>query len=85
MRPIPHDYHMHSHFSCDCQAPMAKMCQAAVERGIAEIGFTEHYDLHPLESPCRDWFKLEPWAAELSPGARRIRRPVDRPRRHRAG
>ena len=66
MTLIPIDYHMHSHFSCDCQAPMAKMCQAAVERGIAEIGFTEHYDLHPLESPCRDWFKLDPWAAELA-------------------
>ena len=63
---IPHDYHMHSHFSCDSQAPMAKMCQAAVERGIGEIGFTEHYDLHPLESPCCDWFRLEPWAAELA-------------------
>jgi len=61
---IPHDYHMPSNFSCDCQAAMADMCQAAVERGIAEIGFTEHYDLHPREE-CRDWFKLEPWAAEL--------------------
>ena len=43
---------------------MAEMCQAAIERGVPEIGFTEHYDLHPGEE-CRDWFRLEPWAAEL--------------------
>lgn len=63
---IPHDYHMHSHFSCDCQASMAEMCAAAVARGIAEIGFSEHYDLHAGEADnCRDSFRLEPWAAEL--------------------
>src|SRR4051812_14306200 len=72
--PIPHDYHMHSHHSCDCQAPMAKMCQAAVERGIAEIGFTEHFDWHPGDE-CRGRFKLEPWAAELARG-----RPASAPR-----
>ncbi|MBI3242506.1 MAG: histidinol-phosphatase HisJ family protein [Chloroflexi bacterium] len=62
--PIPHDYHMHSDFSCDCKFPMAEMCRSAVENSIPEIGFTEHYDLHPGET-CRDWFKLEAWAAEL--------------------
>jgi histidinol-phosphatase (PHP family) len=63
---IPHDYHMHSHFSCDCQAHMADMCAAAVDRGIGEIGFSEHYDLFEGESDaCRDYFRLEPWAAEL--------------------
>ncbi len=61
---IPHDYHMHSNFSCDCKFPMAEMCRSAIENGIPEIGFTEHYDLHPGE-PYRDWFKLEPWTAEL--------------------
>jgi histidinol-phosphatase (PHP family) len=45
---------------------MAAMCQAAVERGLPEIGFTEHYDLHPGEAPnCRDAFDLSAWAAEL--------------------
>lgn len=61
---IPHDYHIHSDFSCDGKATMAEMCRAAVENGVREIGFTEHYDLHPGE-PQRDWFRLEPWAAEL--------------------
>src|SRR6476661_7814393 len=62
---IPHDYHMHSTFSCDCQAPMADMCQAAVALGIPEIGFTEHFDHHTRDE-CKDYFKLEPWAAELA-------------------
>jgi histidinol-phosphatase (PHP family) len=61
---IPHDYHMHSNFSCDCQATMQQMCDAAIDFKVPEIGFTEHYDLHPGES-CRDWFKLEPWSAEI--------------------
>lgn len=63
--PIPIDYHMHTHFSCDSHATMAAMCQAAVDKGVAEVGFTEHYDLHPNETDCRDSFRLEPWSAEL--------------------
>jgi histidinol-phosphatase (PHP family) len=55
---------MHSNFSCDCRAAMAEMCRAAVAQGLPEIGFTEHYDLHPGE-PQPDWFRLEAWAAEL--------------------
>ncbi len=62
---IPHDYHVHSHYSCDSQATMADMCRAAVAQGIQEIGFTEHFDLHPGEKECRDWFRLDAWAAEL--------------------
>ena len=61
---IPQDYHMHSTFSCDCRAPMETMCRSAIEKGIPEIGFTEHYDLHPGEA-CTDWFKPEPWWAEI--------------------
>jgi histidinol-phosphatase (PHP family) len=61
---IPQDYHMHSRFSCDCHIAMADMCQAAIDKGIAEIGFTEHFDHHTRDE-CRDYFQLEPWAAEL--------------------
>jgi histidinol-phosphatase (PHP family) len=57
---------MHTNFSCDCTASMEAMCRAAIAKGIPEIGFTEHYDLVPGDSPeCRDAFRLEPWAAEL--------------------
>lgn len=43
---------------------MADMCRSAIAQGIPEIGFTEHYDLHPNE-PCRDWFRAKAWWAEL--------------------
>lgn len=62
---IPQDYHMHSNFSCDCQWSMAEMCQSAIDRGIRENGFTEHYDLHPGER-CRDWFRPAPWWEEVT-------------------
>jgi len=61
---LPQDYHMHTLFSPDSKAPMEVMCRAALASGIREIGFSEHYDLHPLEG-TRDWFRPEPWFAEL--------------------
>ena len=41
------------------------MCRAAIAQGIPEIGFTEHYDL-AVGDPQRDWFRPEPWLAELT-------------------
>jgi histidinol-phosphatase (PHP family) len=62
---IPQDYHMHSNFSCDCEAPMADMCRSAIAKGIAEIGFTEHFDHHSGD-PHRDWFRPQSWLDELA-------------------
>lgn len=39
-----YDYHMHSDFSADCSTPMEKTVEAAIEKGLAEICFTEHVD-----------------------------------------
>jgi histidinol-phosphatase (PHP family) len=61
---IPHDYHIHSTFSADAQAPVEEMCRCALALGIPEIGFAEHYDLHPDESP-RDWLRVEEYFTEL--------------------
>ena len=62
---IPHDYHIHTTFSCDAKASMEEMCQAAVARGVHEIGFTEHYDLNPVDE-CFNWFKAEAWYADIA-------------------
>ncbi len=43
---------------------MEEMCQAAVARGFLEIGFSEHYDLNPVDD-CFDWLKVDAWYAEL--------------------
>ncbi len=39
------DYHLHTSFSIDCEAPMESMVKAAVHAGINELCFTEHLDI----------------------------------------
>lgn len=38
------DYHMHSNFSADSEAPMEEMIESAIAKGVQEICFTEHVD-----------------------------------------
>lgn len=38
------DFHMHSSFSGDSNAPMEEMVQKAISLGLTHICFTEHYD-----------------------------------------
>jgi len=61
---IPHDYHIHTNFSCDCDASMLRMCQAALKKGISEIGFSDHLDFHPQDECC-NYFKADAWWNEL--------------------
>ena len=61
---IPLDYHMHSRFSEDADDTLEAMCSRAIELGIPEIGFSEHWDVGPYETNPR-FFKPEPWFAEL--------------------
>jgi histidinol-phosphatase (PHP family) len=58
------DYHLHTRFSCDSQASMTDMCRAACQASIPEIGFTEHFDLHPKDE-CRNFFRIDEWWKEL--------------------
>ena len=41
---IPVDYHLHSTHSADGESTVQEMCEAAIERGLREICFTEHLD-----------------------------------------
>ena len=61
----PHDYHLHSNFSCDGKASIVEQCLSAIAKGLPEIGLTDHYDLHPGEGEYRDWFRVNEWAAEI--------------------
>lgn len=38
------DYHIHSDFSADCETPMEKTIEKAIEIGLKEICFTDHID-----------------------------------------
>jgi histidinol-phosphatase (PHP family) len=62
---IPHDYHIHSNFSADCKFPIDAMCEGALANEVKEIGFTEHYDLHPQDT-TRNYFRLKAWATALA-------------------
>ncbi|TCO79378.1 histidinol-phosphatase HisJ family protein [Marinisporobacter balticus] len=39
-----YDYHVHSHFSADCNIPMQEMIQKGISLGLKEICFTDHID-----------------------------------------
>jgi histidinol-phosphatase (PHP family) len=66
---IPLDYHVHSNISCDSRATMAEMCQAALARGITEIAFTEHFDLHPADI-CTGYYKPDQYFENLEAARR---------------
>lgn len=40
------DYHLHSSVSPDCQFPMEQMCRAAIQRGLTQLAFTEHFEFY---------------------------------------
>lgn len=61
---IPLDYHIHTRFSEDGHATLEAMCLRAIELGVPEIGFSEHWDVGPYEKKPR-YYKPEPWYAEL--------------------
>lgn len=55
-----YDFHMHSSFSADCEAPMEDMIQEAIKKGLKEIAFTEHLD---VDYPDEEWdFSFDPEA-----------------------
>ena len=39
-----YDYHIHSNFSPDSKASMEDIAKTAIDRGISEICFTDHYE-----------------------------------------
>lgn len=43
--PVTADYHLHSAFSGDSNAPMEQMILRAIDLGLTEMCFTEHMDL----------------------------------------
>lgn len=46
MNHITVDYHVHSEISPDAHVSMEEMCKGAVERGMTEIVFTDHYEFY---------------------------------------
>ena len=51
------DYHMHTDFSPDAHFPMLEMAEAAAEKGMTQICFTDHID---IERCTRDGVYYDP-------------------------
>ncbi len=43
------DYHVHTTQSADCATPIFASCEAAIQRGITEIAFTDHIEHEPAD------------------------------------
>ncbi|MDQ4099580.1 MAG: histidinol-phosphatase HisJ family protein [Chloroflexota bacterium] len=58
------DYHVHTHFSADCEVPMAASCEAAIAAGVTEIAFTDHVEHEPSD-PSFGHFRYDAYRREL--------------------
>jgi histidinol-phosphatase (PHP family) len=58
------DYHHHTNNSFDSKAVMEEVCKTAIEKGINEICFTEHYSLNPI-APTYGHMVFEKYLADI--------------------
>lgn len=49
------DYHMHTSFSIDSEAPMEDMINSAISKGMSEIAITDHVDFDEKYYPLPDY------------------------------
>jgi len=59
------DYHMHSDFSTDCDTPMEKTIERAIEIGLEEICFTDHLDYDYPDPNYIFEFDLQQYDADI--------------------
>ena len=60
------DYHVHTNYSADASATVTEQLEAAAERGLSEICFTDHVDFdngdksmqHRISVHCENSFCL---------------------------
>ena len=59
------DYHVHTNYSADASATVTEQLEAAAERGLSEICFTDHVDfdngdksMHRISVHCGNSFCL---------------------------
>ena len=57
------DSHTHSSISRDSESPRIDMVKGAIDHGISEICFTDHFDITDIDgsfNPDYDWFSVRP-------------------------
>jgi histidinol-phosphatase (PHP family) len=60
------DYHIHPDFSIDAVGSVDEYCQAALDKGLAEICFTTHYDSNPSGAELERVMRIEGKIVPLS-------------------
>ncbi len=79
----PIDYHTHTNHSWDCRIPMPEMIRAAMDIGLKEIAFTDHFDQfdeslrRPKYNAAVYFETLNVCRAEFEPGGITIRAGVE--------
>ena len=61
MSRIVADMHVHSTHSFDGKNSIEEMCAAAIEQGISQLCFTEHYDVNPHSSAAGYFSLVSKW------------------------
>ncbi|MBN1287072.1 MAG: histidinol-phosphatase HisJ family protein [Anaerolineae bacterium] len=64
MVSLPSDYHTHTTYSCDAFDTIDAMCRHALAIGLREVAFTDHLDLHPMDS-CTAFYRPADFLADL--------------------
>lgn len=59
------DYHIHTNFSIDSEAPMEEMIKSAINRGMKEIAITDHADFDTKYYPVPDYTEYIPYFNNL--------------------
>jgi histidinol-phosphatase (PHP family) len=71
LEPLPFvgmsDYHCHCDYSSDASGSIGEFCEAALERNLAEICFTTHYDSNPDVPGANDGANLIRVNGEMKP------------------
>lgn len=62
---VPFDYHIHSSYSSDSEAPTQAMIDSAIEKGFQEIAFTEHLDYDYPNSKTEFLLDIESYMSHL--------------------
>ncbi len=53
------DFHCHCDYSIDASGTIEEYCEAAIERGLAEICFTTHYDSNPKADGFANFIRIK--------------------------
>ncbi|MCT4607268.1 MAG: histidinol-phosphatase HisJ family protein [Marinisporobacter sp.] len=61
-----YDYHIHSHFSSDCDVDMEEMIQKSINIGLKEICFTDHIDYDYQDSSISFEFHIPSYISHIN-------------------